>query len=178
VLRSCCSSYEAQTSCLGRYGTGTVSVRVMRGEHQTPQFTKPSDNTNMSPIEDALAEIESLRSIDSICYTTIAEKRGVWRSTLTRRHRATTLSNAGKSINQRELDDQQEQELVRYTGRLTRQGLPPTRDLIQNFASDVAHSPVSESWVTRFISRHRIRLISKWTAGMDNNRHQADPGAK
>jgi hypothetical protein len=50
--------------------------------------------------------------------------------------------------------------------------------LIQNFASDVAKSPVSESWVTRFISRHSIHLISKWTAGMDNNRHQADSGAK
>jgi predicted DNA-binding protein (UPF0251 family) len=65
--------------------------RVVRGEHQTPQFTKPSDHTNMSPIEDALAEIESLRSTDSICYTTIAEKHGFWRSTLTRRHQATTI---------------------------------------------------------------------------------------
>jgi hypothetical protein len=152
--------------------------RVMRGEHQTPQSSNPSDHTNMSPIEDALAEIESLRSIDSICYTTVAEKHGVWRSTLTRRHQATTQSNASKSINQRKLDDQQEQELVRYIGRLTKQGLPPTRALIQNFASDVADSPVSESWVTRFISRHSIHLISKWTAGMDNNRHQADSGAK
>src|ERR1700712_3740459 len=103
----------------------------------------------MSPIDEALAEIESLRTIDSICYTTIAEKHGVWRSTLTRRHQATTLSNASKSINQRKLDDQQEQELVRYITRLTRQGLPPTRALIQNFASGVAASPVSESWVTR-----------------------------
>jgi hypothetical protein len=60
--------------------------RVMRGEHQTPQSSKPSDYTNMSLIEDALAEIESLRSIDSICYTTVAEKHSVWRSTLTRRH--------------------------------------------------------------------------------------------
>jgi hypothetical protein len=50
--------------------------------------------------------------------------------------------------------------------------------LKQNFASDVAKSPVSESWVTRFIGRHSIHLISKWTAGMDNNRHQADSGAK
>jgi hypothetical protein len=156
----------------------TVSVRVMRGEPQTPQSPIPSIPTNMSPIEEALAEIESLRHIDSICYTTIAEKYGVWRSTLTRRHQATTLSNASKSINQRKLDDQQEQELVRYITRSTKQGLSPTRALIQNFASDIAKSPVSESWVTRFIGRHSIHLISKWTTGMDNNRHQADSGAK
>ena len=67
---------------------------------------------------------------------------------------------------------------MRYITRLIRQGLPPTRALIQNFASGVAESPLSESWVTRLISRHSIYLISKWTAGMDNNRHQADSGAK
>jgi hypothetical protein len=67
---------------------------------------------------------------------------------------------------------------VRYISRLITQGLPPTRALIQNFASGVAKSPIGESWVTRFISRHSIHLISKWTAGMDNNRYQADLGAK
>jgi hypothetical protein len=156
----------------------TVSVRVMRGELQTPQYPVPPTPTNMSPIEDALAEIESLRPTDSICYTEVAKRHGVWRSTLTRRHQAATRSNSNKSINQRKLDEQQEQELVRYIARLTRQGLPPTRASIQNFASDVVKSPVSESWVTRFIGRHSIDLISKWTAGMDNNRHQADSRAK
>jgi hypothetical protein len=156
----------------------TVSVRVMRGELQTPQSPVPLTPTNMSPIEDALAEIESLKPIDSICYTNVAKRHGVWRSNLTRRHQAATISNASKSINQRKLDEQQEQELVRYITRLTRQGLPPTRTLIQNFASDVAKSPVSESWVTRFTGRHSIHLISKWTAGMDSNRRQADSGAK
>lgn len=132
----------------------------------------------MSPIENALAELESLAPGELVRYAKTAKKHGVWRSTLTRRHQAATQSYASKSINQRKLDDQQEQELVRYITSLTKQGLPPTRALIQNFASDVAASPVSESWVTRFISRHSIHLISKWTAGMDNNRHQADSGAK
>jgi hypothetical protein len=31
----------------------------------------------MSLIEDALAEIELLRSIDSICYTIVVEKHGI-----------------------------------------------------------------------------------------------------
>jgi hypothetical protein len=159
-------------------GGCTVSVRVMRGELQNTSISSTIYPTNMSPTEDALAEIESLGSMDSICYTNMAKRNGFWRSTLTRRHQAATLSNASKSINERKLDEQQEQELVRYIARLTRQGLPSTRALIQNFASDVAKSPVSESWVIRFIGRHSIHLISKWTAGMDINRHQADSGAK
>jgi hypothetical protein len=156
----------------------TVSLRVMRRELQTPQSPVPPTPTDMSPIEDAFAEIESLRPIESICHTNVAKKNVIWRSTLTRRHQAATISIASKSINQRKLGEQKEQELVRCIARLTKQGLTSIKALIQNFASDVAKSPVSESWVTRFIGRHSIDLISKWTAGTDNNRHQADLGAK
>jgi hypothetical protein len=132
----------------------------------------------MTPIEDALAEIESLRPKESPNYTRIANKFGVVRSTLTRRHQAATQPHAAKAINQRKLNNQQERELVRYIEGLTKRGLPPTRTLIQNFASNVAKSPVSKSWVTRFLNQNSIHLISKWTVGMDRNRHQADSGAK
>lgn len=50
--------------------------------------------------------------------------------------------------------------------------------MIRNFSSEVASQPVSESWVTRFLNRHRIHLISKWTTGIDRKRYQADPAAK
>jgi hypothetical protein len=50
--------------------------------------------------------------------------------------------------------------------------------MVQNFASVIAKEPVSESWVTRFVNRHPSELISKWAAGMDSNRHQADSGVK
>lgn len=46
--------------------------------------------------------------------------------------------------------------------------------MIQNFASQIAGCDVSASWVTRFINRHRIDLITKWTTSMDCQRHQAD----
>ena len=46
--------------------------------------------------------------------------------------------------------------------------------MIRNFASTIAKEPVSESWVTRFINRHSIHLISQWAVGMDSNRHKAD----
>jgi hypothetical protein len=50
--------------------------------------------------------------------------------------------------------------------------------MIRSFASTIAKKPVSESWVTRFINRHSIHLISQWATGMDNHRHQADLGDK
>jgi hypothetical protein len=50
--------------------------------------------------------------------------------------------------------------------------------MIRNFASAMAGSDVSESWVTRFMSRNASHLISRWQTGMDRNRHQADSGSK
>ena len=46
--------------------------------------------------------------------------------------------------------------------------------MIANFASAVAQEPVSESWVTRFIIRYSIHLISQYSTGMDADRHNAD----
>jgi hypothetical protein len=67
---------------------------------------------------------------------------------------------------------------VRYIERLTERGLPPIREMIKNFLSEVAYQQLSESWVTRFINRHEIHLISKWTTAMDRTRHLADSESK
>jgi hypothetical protein len=128
----------------------------------------------MGAIDDALAEIESLEPGEHFVYQKIADKYGVSRSTLSRRHRGVQGQARTKNINQQKLSPPQELELIRYIERLTKQGLPPTREMIQNFASKVAHQPLSESWVTRFINRHSIHLISKWTSSIDNIRHKAD----
>jgi hypothetical protein len=62
---------------------------------------------------------------------------------------------------QQALSLQQEIELVQYIERLTKRGLPPTREIIKNFSSKVAKRQLRESWVTRFINRNKIHLISK-----------------
>jgi hypothetical protein len=46
--------------------------------------------------------------------------------------------------------------------------------MIQNFASSVASQPCPDSWVKRFLHRHRDRLTLQWTTGMDSNRHNAE----
>ncbi|EDU46253.1 predicted protein [Pyrenophora tritici-repentis Pt-1C-BFP] len=67
-----------------------------------------------------------------------------------------TSSERDKNFNQQKLNPQQELELVRYIEKLTKRGIPPTREMIRNFSSEVAHQQLSESWVTRFINRHEI----------------------
>lgn len=132
----------------------------------------------MSSMDAALAEIESLKPGEDFQYFVIADKHGVNRSTLSRRHRVVTTSHAAKSSHQQSLSPQQERELVRYIEGLTERHIPPTREMIRNFASNVAKKPVSESWVTRFINQYSFQLTSQWTVGMDAKRHQADSGAK
>ena len=46
--------------------------------------------------------------------------------------------------------------------------------MTKNFASEVAGKDVNMSWVSRFMARHKDKLISKWSTGMDRNRHQAN----
>jgi hypothetical protein len=72
------------------------------------------------------------------------------------------------------LSPQQELELVRYIQGLTERALPPTREMIQNFASSVSGFDHSDPWVSRFLSQNKDNLTSQWTTGMDRNRHQAD----
>jgi hypothetical protein len=132
----------------------------------------------MDPIQAAIEEIESLDPGEHFTYTEIAAKYNVVRSTLTRRHQGQTQSKKAKELNQQKLSQRQELELIRYITELTKQGLPPTREMIQNFSSEVAHQQLSESWVTRFINRHKLELISKFTTAMDRTRHLADSESK
>ena len=132
----------------------------------------------MAPIDDALAAIESLGPGEKLCYSTIAKKYDVVRSTLTRRHKAQARSRTTRDEDQRKLNPQQEHELVLYIEQLTKRGLPPTRVMVQNYASKLAKTRVSESWVSRFINRNDSHLISKWSAGMDADRHKADSSLK
>jgi hypothetical protein len=78
---------------------------------------------------------------------------------------------------QQELSPQQE-ELVRYLGELTARELPPTRAMIQNFASNILKKHIGEIWVTHFIRRNRNQFISKWSAGINATRLNANSKRK
>jgi hypothetical protein len=115
----------------------------------------------MAAINKALAAVESRELIDKIIYQQYADKYNVSRSALSRRHQGVSRSRADYTADKQSLAPQQELELVRYIKTLTERDLPPTREMIRNFSSEVAHQQLSESWVTRFINRHEIHLISK-----------------
>ena len=96
-------------------------------------------------LELALAEIAQLGPCEKIPYTKIAKKYGVVRSTLTRRHQGNTRPREEVSAEQQTINPQQEEDLVRYIEELTERRLPPTRDMIRNFASSVAQKEVSDT---------------------------------
>ncbi|KAF1937162.1 hypothetical protein EJ02DRAFT_304405, partial [Clathrospora elynae] len=113
----------------------------------------------MSPMEAAIAAIKLLEPGEPFTYTAIAHAHGVNRVTLAQRHKHSQVSCEARAIKQQKLDPQQELELVQYIEGLTRRALPPTREMIQNFASQVAKEPVGEGWETCFINRNSKHLI-------------------
>ena len=92
----------------------------------------------MDPIQEAIEDIESREDGASFSYREIARKFNINRTTLSRRHQGLTRSNAAIAEAQQLLNPQQELELIRYIEKCTRRGLPPTREMVQNFSSAVA----------------------------------------
>jgi hypothetical protein len=142
-----------------------------------------SQNTKLTPtstrhhatmerrIQDAIEDIESLDPCDTFSYREIAVKHNVDRTTLSRRHRGLQASREAKELNQAKLHPQQVQELVDYIKLLTARRLSPTRIMIGNFASTMAKSRVSDSWITRFLNSNADQLTSRWNNAMDRDCH-------
>lgn len=132
----------------------------------------------MNPIDAAIASLESLDLGEKPNYAQVARKFGVDRSTLSKRHRGLQGSRTEQYENKRLLNDAQERELVEYITRLCERGLPPTKSMLRNFASQISQQEVGKSWPDRFLKRHKIEMVIKWTSGIDRNRHRADSAFK
>jgi hypothetical protein len=92
--------------------------------------------------------------------------------------RGSSALNGSQNNQPAKTQPQQEAELVEYLKSLTKRGLPPTREITRNFASQIAKEPLGEKWVARFLKRNDAHLIHRWTPGMDALRHRADSEAK
>ena len=139
-----------------------------------PQTSARDNSTNIDPINTAIAAIEASQSGDKLSYRKAAQKFEVDYSTLYRRHRDGQGARDHVSPNSRLLNNVQEAGLVTYIGDLTRDGLPPTKAMVRNFASEIAGKRVGEGWVTRFIHRNKSHLIANWVRGLDRTRSIAD----
>jgi hypothetical protein len=168
-LSSCCCTVICQLTIGFGWRPATAIITKSSIQHQI---------INMSPIDDALASLESLKPGESINYTQVANKYGCDRSTLSRRHRGVQGTVAKKIENTQLLNRTQEKELVKYIDGLCERGLPPSRQMIRNFASEIGGRQAGKSWVDRFIKRFDVDLVSRWTSGMDTNRKKADSAFK
>jgi hypothetical protein len=92
----------------------------------------------MDPINAAIEAIELRVSGASFSYRKVADQFKVDRTTLLRRHQGLVRPREGAAAHKQLLNPQQELELVQYIERCTERGLPPTREMVQNFAGAVA----------------------------------------
>jgi hypothetical protein len=124
----------------------SVSAASEPPEH--PHFTNVPTSTRlnpttMNPVQEAIEDIESRELGDEFSCRKVAIRCNVGRTTLSRRHQRKQATNTASGEAQRHLNPQQEQELVQYIERCTRRGLPPTREMLQNFASAKACEEMS-----------------------------------
>lgn len=106
----------------------------------------------MTPIAAVLAAIESLGPRKQLSYKRISKIYGCDRTTLIQRYQHQSVPRSLEAQNRQALHPQQEQELLRYIKRLTKQGLPPTRAMMRNFGSQIAKRELGEHWVDRLFS--------------------------
>lgn len=129
--------------------SGTVAWQSVQRVRQcnTPQcnalFLTRHNSTNMGLINAAINAIKLRELGESFSYRKIANQFSVVASTLLRRHKRVTQSRTSANTSRRLLNPQQESDFVQYNTRLTEQGTPPTRRIIQQSASQVASRPVS-----------------------------------
>jgi transposase-like protein len=112
-----------------------------------PSYTSPSSNTHKMVNEDdmkkALAEIESSSKPN---YTEIAKKHSLVPSTLLRRVQGKTTSRADfQSQVHQCLTNAQERILINQINRLTERGIPPTSQMVKNFAEEMIGRAVGKN---------------------------------
>jgi hypothetical protein len=88
----------------------------------------------MAPIDDAIAAIKREELGEQLVYQKYANKYGVNRSTLSRRHRSVLQLKQDFQAGRQALTPTEELELVQYIRRLTKQGLLPIREIVQVFS--------------------------------------------
>jgi hypothetical protein len=115
----------------------------------------------MDQVQAAIEAYKSQELGEQLSVQEVADNYGVWRSTMQRRMDGQLVPRAEHTTNTQKLSPQQEDKLVLYIESLTARRLPPTRAVVQNFASEIARKRVSERWVSRFLIRHNDSLTPR-----------------
>jgi Tc5 transposase DNA-binding domain len=140
--------------------------------------TSPSLNThkmvNEQDMQKALAEIESSLKPN---YTVIARKHGLTPSTVIRRVQGKTVSREEfQSQVHQCLTNAQERVLINQINRLTERGIPPTSQMVRNFAEEMIGRAIGKNWVGEFCRRHQSELKSLYLRNIENLRVKGEYG--
>ncbi|KAF1933790.1 uncharacterized protein M421DRAFT_51816 [Didymella exigua CBS 183.55] len=96
------------------------------------------------PLEEALAELDTLGPDDTLSYQALAKKHGYCRSTLTRCHRGVCASREDKAKDQLVLHPRDEVEIVQYVKSLTERHLMSTRKVLVRIITPLCRWPLSD----------------------------------
>jgi hypothetical protein len=103
--------------------------------------------------------------------TAISKNWGLERTTLKKRWLGQTTSRATYLSERRQrLTNEQEEQLIYQINRLTDRGMPPTSQMIKNFAKEIIGDKVRKNWIGQFVQRHQRELKSLYLRNIDNLR--------
>jgi hypothetical protein len=104
-----------------------------------------------------------------------AKKYTLVESTLRRRYKGKSLSRtAAISEHRQNLTFAQEEVLIGQINRLTDRGLPPTNQIVRNFAEEILGRSIGKNWAGDFVKRYKGRLISLYLHNIDRDRTNAE----
>jgi hypothetical protein len=118
-------------------------------------------NLNMEPIEAALAFLGPWEPGKKYHYEAVAKRFDCSRPTLSKRHRGVQGPRRAQYEKLQLLRPEQEEFLVKYINALTQRALPPSKEMIRNFAREISGKEVGKHWAERFIARHGSDLITR-----------------
>jgi hypothetical protein len=119
-------------------------------------------------IKKALADLDNQ---DRPNYKATAEKHGVDRNTLSRRHKKQTEPTAIAHLNaQGRLTAIQEEALISWIDVLTKRKLPPSPGMIKNYVERLIGEDIGKNWVSTFYRRHQNEIGRKFVSGLDAER--------
>ena len=121
------------------------------------------------------AALAALDLQDRCNYSEVAQKYGLNRTTLSKRYKGQTVSwKAFLSESRQCLTIAQEEALIEQINKLTDRHIPPTSQMVKNFAEEMIGREVGKNWTQGFIRRHDSRLKSIYLRNIDHRRTKAE----
>jgi transposase-like protein len=127
--------------------------------------------------EDMKAALAAIESQGVAQYRKIAREHKLVHTTLLRRWKGQTRSRADfqSEVNQN-LTNEQERLLVKQINRLTERHIPPTSQMVKNFAEEMIGRAVGKNWASDFCYRHQSELKSVYLRNIEHLRVKGEYG--